>query len=75
MTVVAFFHPGICFEPTALKLMGEAFDKACAEIRCGEPLAVSEEALAKQIIVLASIGERDPDRLCQAALTVFGVER
>lgn len=73
-TVLPFFlNQG--FDPEATTAMGAAFDLACKELHDrGQPDLV-REVIAKQIIKGARAGERDPDRLCAAALRALGVER
>jgi hypothetical protein len=51
-------------QPDAVKAMGEAYDLACEEA----PEVADHEALARAIIAVARAGERDPFRLCDAAL-------
>jgi hypothetical protein len=56
------------FDPEATRILGSAFDKACALLgRTPQPTAV-REAIAKNIVEAAKQGERDPDRLRDAGL-------
>jgi hypothetical protein len=52
--------------------MGMALEKACqclALIHRNDPLT---DILAEKIIILASSGDHDPDRLCNLVLEEFG---
>lgn len=51
-------------QPEVVKLMGEAYDLALEMA----PDGTNHEVLARAIIVAAKTGERDPFRLCDAAL-------
>jgi hypothetical protein len=56
------------FDGETIRLMGIAFELALASFRstpCDDPLRA---AIAHNIIALAKTGERDPERLCEAAL-------
>jgi len=57
------------FNPEAVKVMSEAFDKATAFMTDHDPQAA--EILAVRIISVASAGERDPNKLAAAALAGF----
>ena len=55
-----------------LTILGKAYDKALGSIRYkGEPPIV-RETMAVRIFELALQGERDPERLCHAALAALG---
>jgi hypothetical protein len=68
MPVRSLSSPGSYFEPETIALMSEAFDAACKVLHHFGGLEAVREVLARRVIVAASIGERDPDRLCAAAL-------
>ena len=52
--------------------MGEAFDRACKSLRnLGSAVP---EIIANRIIAAAKNGERDPARLYEQALKVFGMD-
>jgi len=71
MSIHSFVKPG-AFEPEAIAAMSQAFDAACKELSdTGQPQIVLE-VIAERIIAAASIGERDPVRLREAALRGFG---
>lgn len=58
------------FDPDTINAMGEAFDKVRASI--GEQPGIRLHTIAVEIISAARRGERDPERLCEAALTALG---
>ena len=57
------------FDAETIRQMGIAFEMALASLGstpgCDDPIRT---ALAQEIIVLAQVGERDPERLCEGAL-------
>jgi len=62
------FMPRVVFDDADTRIMGEAFDAACEEIRdAGQP-PLAREVMAKRIIDAARAGERDVNRLREAAL-------
>jgi hypothetical protein len=71
MTVLHLFQDQLSFDPAATKIMGHAFDKACAWLGEFGRSAVIHEILAKRIIEVAKTGERNPDRLCKQALNAL----
>jgi hypothetical protein len=65
MPIHLFIQPG-AFEPEAIEAMSEAFEAALKELPdTGE---VTREVIARRIIAAATLGERDPVRLQEAAL-------
>lgn len=65
------FVPRVVFDDADTRIMGEAFDAACREIRgAGQPFRV-REVMAKRIIDAARAGERDVTRLRDAALSAL----
>jgi hypothetical protein len=71
-TIFPIFH-ATPFDPETIRIMGEAFDKACAALNWTQRSPVLNEGLANRIIEFAREGERDADRLCSRALEAFGV--
>jgi hypothetical protein len=63
------------FDPEATASMGLAFEKACRSLGNGKQAPLVREVIAKRIIDAASNGERDPDRLCERALTALGIRK
>lgn len=65
------FVPRVVFDDADTRVMGEAFDAACEEMRnAGQPPLVRED-MAKRIIDAARAGERDVNRLREAALSAL----
>ena len=61
------------FDPETVKILCEAYDKARRSLHDrGRQPHIVNEVIAGRIIALAQQGERDPDRLCAAALTALG---
>ena len=57
------------FDAETIRLMGIAFEMAIVALQQAEgAVAPTRDAVAQQIIKLAVAGERDPERLCDAAL-------
>ena len=63
------------FDPETTKVMSEAFDMACLALAGHGDIARLQQDLAKRIIQHAQYGERDPARLCDAALSALGFDR
>ena len=63
------FVPRVVYDDADTRVMGEAFDAACKEVRdTGQP-PLAREVMAKRIIDAARAGERDVNRLRDAALS------
>ena len=57
------------FDAETTRLMGIAFEMALVALQHTEGIVnPTRDAVAKKIIELAKAGERDPNRLCDAAL-------
>jgi hypothetical protein len=56
------------FDPDAAAALGAAYDKAIRSLGGGNPPKIVEELIATRIVAQAAQGERDPRRLCEAAL-------
>ena len=65
MSIRSFMQPG-AFEPEAIAVMSEAFEAALKELQ--DTGDVMREVIAIRIIAEATLGERDPVRLREAAL-------
>ena len=63
------FVPRVVFDDADTCIMGEAFDAACEEVRDDGQPPLAREAMAKRIIDAARAGERDVNRLREAALS------
>jgi hypothetical protein len=67
------FFQDAAFDAEMTRIMGEAFDHACASLHdIGQPDLV-REVIARRIIEVAQTGERDPIRLSQRALVALGI--
>ena len=80
MTSVGMFvketELGSEFDDQVTKAMGEAFEAACKVLdEAGRSSSVVYEAVAKCIIEIAKLGERDPNQLRDRALTACGHKR
>lgn len=73
-SILPFIRPETSFDDAATCAMGEAFDAACAELRNG-PSKLVREVIAQRIIEAVKKGERDPNRLRNAALAALGYNR
>ena len=60
------FLSGHTFDPETSRLMGVAFETACAAVN--RPADLTDEMIARTIIEFAKAGERNVDVLCEAAL-------
>ena len=69
--ILEFLRPTEAFEPEALEALGKAFDMAVTALHdAGQPHIV-REVIARRIIRTAQKGERNPAKLCAAALSAF----
>jgi UDP-2,3-diacylglucosamine pyrophosphatase LpxH len=66
MSIEQFIRQSTDFDDETTRIMGEAFDTACAER--SEASEVVREIIARRIIEAAKKGERDPVRLKRAGL-------
>ncbi len=73
MSIRPFTKPGE-FDSETIVVMGEAFDAACKELDYRVTELV-REVIAERIIIAAKSGERDPDRLLDAALAGLSREQ
>jgi hypothetical protein len=70
-SILPFIRKGRDFDDGLTKLMGDAFDAACCELHdTGQPEIV-QEVLAKRILAATWRGERDAERLRDAALSAI----
>jgi hypothetical protein len=67
MSVRILIQPG-AFDPEAVAAMTEALDAACEKLGDIDQPEVAREVIAGRIIAAATLGERDPARLLEAAL-------
>jgi hypothetical protein len=71
-SILPFFRNRIDFDDAATHVMGEAFEAACAKLNVGHLSKTVAEIIARRIIEAAQKGERDPERLRDAALIALG---
>jgi len=70
---LADFISGTAYDSDAIQVMAEAYDSVLKELHDrGQPQIVLE-IIAKRIIELAAIGEREPARLCETVLHELGL--
>ena len=61
------------FDPETARLLGLAFEIALVALQHADRVvSLTRDAVAQKIIELAKAGERDPGRLCDAALEALG---
>ncbi len=70
-TIVALFEKAE-LGPEAIDVMTRAYEKARKSLHDKGQPAVVQEVIAARIIAAAESGERDPDKLCRAALSALG---
>ena len=61
-------------DPETKRVMGIAFEMARAALRLADRKDPLNEIIARSIIALAKVGERDPDRLCAPVLALATAE-
>jgi hypothetical protein len=64
-----------CFDEETTSLVGQAFDKVCSKLRDQRQRHSLKESIAKRLIAIAGRGERDPEKMCEAALISLGLKR
>ena len=57
------------FDQETVRILGVAFEQVCIGLRTGDCADDVKQAIANKIIELAKSGERNPDLLCEHALT------
>ena len=63
------------FDAEITRVMGIAFETAVAALHGQGDVEPPRDTIARTIIDLAKTGERDPERLCEAALNAVPVDR
>ena len=69
--VVALFLVSV-FDPETVAVMAAAYERARKSLHDKGQPDIVQEIIAKRIIAAAKTGERDPDRLCETALSALG---
>jgi hypothetical protein len=67
MPITEFFD-SYKFDLSTKRVMGVAYEMACATLKFENQTYVAHETIAKRIIALAKEGVVNPDRLCEQAL-------
>jgi hypothetical protein len=65
------FLGGEKFDPETTRIMDDAFEMARATVKLDWGDIYANHSIAKRIIELAKAGERNPDVLCEQALSYF----
>jgi hypothetical protein len=63
------------FDDKATRVMGEAFDMACADLGDSNLSELVRETIAERIIEAAKKGERHPQRLCAVGIASVAGDR
>jgi len=71
--VVELFRDA-AFDPEAVKVLSVAFEKARKSLHDKGQPEIVQEVIARRLIACAQRGERDPDKLCEEALTALGLK-
>jgi hypothetical protein len=74
-TIFPFIRPETAFDDCITRIMGLAFDAACAELQDDNLSNLVREIIAERIIEAAKRGERDPKRLCSIAIAAISGDR
>jgi hypothetical protein len=72
-SIVHYLKQPAAFDPESLSVMGVAYERALTDLPKSTPKKL-REVIAASIISAAGLGERDPDKLCQIALSALGAE-
>jgi hypothetical protein len=62
------FLDGVRFDRETTRVMGVAYEMACATLKFAEQTYIAHETIAKRIIGLTRGGVLDPGQLCERAL-------
>jgi hypothetical protein len=65
--ILKFIRPNTSFDPDFLTVLGDVYDRACAQY-CSCKSSKACDVMAEKIFAAASRGERDPDKLWQIAV-------
>ncbi len=66
--LLLFLRPGTSFDPIQLAALCQAYDKVCATLKAHDLPTSVKEALATEIIAVASKGKFDPNYLADTTL-------
>jgi hypothetical protein len=68
--IIDFIQPSAAFDPEAISVMGDAYERAIKSLEASAPNDV-REVIAARIISMARAGERDPRKLCDESITAL----
>ena len=71
--ILEFIQHRNAFDPETIVLLSAAYKKKLRNLHDEGQARIVREVIAKRIIELASKAERDPERLCQAALSAISI--
>jgi hypothetical protein len=71
--ILRFIQPEHSFDPATIAVLSAAYDKATVGLNDWGLPSVVREMIAVRVIAFGLKGERDPDRLCAAALAAVGI--
>ena len=69
------FIQDVSFDDVAMRTMGAAFDQACDALGNFGTSVTAREIVAKRIIEVAKLGERDQSRLYRHAVDGLGIDK
>jgi hypothetical protein len=72
---IADFIGNTTYDADAVRVMSVAYDTVLKELHDRGQPAIVQEVIAKRIVELAAIGERNPKRLCETVLSELGLVR
>ncbi len=70
--ILPFTQPEIAFDADATAALAQAYEKATGQLHGNGYTELVREIIARRVIASALNGERNPDRLCAAALASIG---
>jgi hypothetical protein len=65
------FLSGQAFQPETIEAMGIAYENVCKSLKLVDGSGLLNELIARNIVELATSGERDPERLCTSVLATY----
>jgi hypothetical protein len=71
LSELGLFSTSLSFDPETTHAMGLAFDRARKALGLSDKLDGAARLIADRIIEAAAAGERDPDRLRDAAVNYY----
>lgn len=63
------------FDPDAIEAMTTAYERALSDLRLVDRNDPLTELIAKSIVGVTGMGERDPDKIKQRALNALGIDK